>query len=103
MSSYLHKGVIILSHEDARVRASNTQLSGGRMKIKGVGRVGLFIFFCGVLATPLESAGQSLRLTGSGASFPFPLYGQWFKDYSKAHDGVTIDYQAKGSGAGIRD
>jgi len=40
---------------------------------------------------------------GSGASFPFPLYGQWFKDFSKARDGITIDYQAKGSGAGIRD
>jgi len=65
--------------------------------------VGLFVLVCGMLAAPTESAGQNLRLTGSGASFPFPLYGQWFKDYSKAHDGVTIDYQAKGSGAGIRD
>ena len=73
------------------------------MKIKCVGLVGLFVLVCGVLAAPSKAVGQNLRLTGSGASFPFPLYGQWFKDYSKAHDGVTIDYQAKGSGAGIRD
>ncbi len=46
---------------------------------------------------------QNLRLTGSGASFPFPLYSSWFKDFSKQTQGVTVDYQAKGSGAGIQD
>jgi phosphate transport system substrate-binding protein len=48
-------------------------------------------------------AGEAVRLRGSGASFPFPLYGLWFKEYGKAHRNVVIDYQAKGSGAGIRD
>ncbi len=48
-------------------------------------------------------AADQLRLVGSGASFPFPLYSSWFKTYSKAHDGVLVDYQAKGSGAGIKD
>lgn len=43
------------------------------------------------------------RLVGSGASFPFPLYATWFQTYSAATEGVTIDYQAKGSGAGIND
>lgn len=46
---------------------------------------------------------QELRLTGSGASFPFPIYSTWFKDFSKQTPGVTVDYQAKGSGAGIQD
>jgi phosphate transport system substrate-binding protein len=46
---------------------------------------------------------QELRIIGSGASFPFPLYAAWFKDFSKKTAGVTIDYQAKGSGAGIQD
>ncbi|HAO33172.1 MAG TPA: phosphate ABC transporter substrate-binding protein PstS [Candidatus Competibacteraceae bacterium] len=46
---------------------------------------------------------QDLRLTGSGASFPFPLYSSWFKDFSRQTQGVTVDYQAKGSGAGIQD
>lgn len=45
----------------------------------------------------------SIRLTGSGASFPFPLYMTWFKMYHKANPSVFIDYQAKGSGAGIKD
>ena len=44
-----------------------------------------------------------LRLIGSGASFPFPIYSAWFKDFSKKTSGVTVDYQAKGSGAGIQD
>jgi phosphate transport system substrate-binding protein len=44
-----------------------------------------------------------LKLNGSGASFPAPIYNKWFKDYSKMTDGVRIDYQSKGSGAGIRD
>ena len=52
-------------------------------------------------ATPCFA--DSLRLTGSGASFPFPLYTTWFKSYNKLHKDVLIDYQAKGSGAGIKD
>ena len=44
-----------------------------------------------------------LRLVGAGASFPFPLYSSWFKEFSRKTPGVTVDYQAKGSGAGIQD
>ena len=46
---------------------------------------------------------QEVKLIGSGASFPFPIYSAWFKDFSKQNNGVTVDYQAKGSGAGIQD
>lgn len=54
-------------------------------------------------AVSATSAHAELRLNGSGASFPAPLYNKWFKDYSRATDGVRVDYQSKGSGAGIRD
>lgn len=54
-----------------------------------------------VLGSSVASADE--KLIGSGASFPFPIYSKWFKDFSKARDGVRIDYQAKGSGAGIQD
>jgi phosphate transport system substrate-binding protein len=73
-------------------------MHGRRIAYFGV----VFLLFCLVISPPLF-AQDRIRLTGSGASFPFPLYGQWFKDYSKARNTVTIDYQAKGSGAGIRD
>ncbi len=55
-----------------------------------------------VFATAALS-GEQVRLTGSGASFPFPIYGTWFKNYNKVQPDILIDYQAKGSGAGIKD
>ncbi|VUX46731.1 Phosphate-binding protein PstS [Candidatus Defluviicoccus seviourii] len=55
------------------------------------------------VGTAQPSRAQEVRMVGSGASFPFPLYSAWFKDFSKKTAGVTIDYQAKGSGAGIQD
>lgn len=51
----------------------------------------------------IQAKAADLRLTGSGASFPFPIYSAWFKDFSKKTEGVIVDYQAKGSGAGIQD
>ncbi|HJY81841.1 MAG TPA: phosphate ABC transporter substrate-binding protein PstS [Candidatus Binatia bacterium] len=73
------------------------------MRVRQVGSVLVLLLLGGLLLAAPTAAQDRLRLTGSGASFPFPLYGQWFKDYSKAHQDVIIDYQAKGSGAGIRD
>lgn len=50
-----------------------------------------------------DARAQDQRLIGSGASFPFPIYSVWFKQFSKDTKGVIVDYQAKGSGAGIQD
>jgi phosphate transport system substrate-binding protein len=66
-------------------------------------RLWLLLLLCGLLSTPFGWAAEAVRLKGSGASFPFPLYGLWFKEYGKANRNVVIDYQAKGSGAGIKD
>ena len=54
------------------------------------------------LSTP-AAAQERVRLTGSGASFPFPLYSAWFKAFSARSKGITVDYQSKGSGGGIQD
>jgi phosphate transport system substrate-binding protein len=56
-----------------------------------------------LFAAELATAQGSLRLTGSGATFPFPLYAAWFKSFSGTHKAFTVDYQGKGSGAGIQD
>jgi phosphate transport system substrate-binding protein len=48
-------------------------------------------------------AQEKIRLIGSGASFPAPIYAMWFKDFSKISNGITVDYQSKGSGAGVQD
>jgi phosphate transport system substrate-binding protein len=58
---------------------------------------------CLASAASSATAQGGLRLTGSGATFPFPLYAAWFKAFSGKQAGVTVDYQGKGSGAGIRD
>ncbi|MGB3623167.1 MAG: substrate-binding domain-containing protein, partial [Ketobacter sp.] len=50
-----------------------------------------------------NQASAEVRMQGSGASFPFPIYSKWFRDFSKANDNVRVDYQSKGSGAGIQD
>ena len=46
---------------------------------------------------------EQIHLTGSGATFPFPIYSVWFKDYNQVHKDVQVNYQGKGSGAGIKD
>ena len=73
------------------------------MKVRSMGYLYVLAISCSLLMASWGSAGEAIRLKGSGASFPFPLYGAWFKEYGKANRTVTIDYQAKGSGAGIKD
>src|SRR5512138_3683682 len=50
-------------------------------------------------ATPTASSGAGL--TGAGATFPYPIYSKWISDYA-AKTGIKINYQAIGSGGGIR-
>src|SRR5262245_60983203 len=45
--------------------------------------------------------GELKTLNGAGATFPAPLYTAWFADYATL-TGVQINYQAIGSGGGIR-
>lgn len=41
------------------------------------------------------------EITGAGATFPYPLYAKWAEAY-KAKTGVGLNYQAIGSGGGIK-
>ncbi len=41
-------------------------------------------------------------LVGAGATFPAPFYTKAFADYTAKYPQVTINYQAVGSGAGIK-
>jgi len=42
-----------------------------------------------------------VTLLGAGATFPYPLYAKWFDVYYQK-TGVKVNYQAIGSGGGIR-
>ena len=44
---------------------------------------------------------SDVKLTGAGSSFAYPLYSRWAADYL-AKTGAQVNYQSKGSGAGIR-
>lgn len=54
-----------------------------------------------IAAGAAGSASAEQRLNGAGATFPFPIYSKWFDAYNKK-TGVKINYQAIGSGGGIR-
>jgi phosphate transport system substrate-binding protein len=41
-------------------------------------------------------------INGAGATFPAPIYTKWFSDYRSIDSSVQINYQAIGSGGGIR-
>jgi phosphate transport system substrate-binding protein len=55
-----------------------------------------------VMLTAMAATAGAQNLTGAGATFPNPIYSRWFSEYSNAHQGVKINYQSVGSGAGIR-
>jgi phosphate transport system substrate-binding protein len=50
--------------------------------------------------TTAPSGDGTVRLQGSGASFPKPIYEKWVNEFGKINPTVKIDYQATGSGAG---
>jgi phosphate transport system substrate-binding protein len=59
--------------------------------------------FAGIVTAGLfADTAQAQKLTGAGATFPYPIYSKWFSEYSAAHPGVEINYQSIGSGGGIK-
>lgn len=54
----------------------------------------------GVLALGVISA-HAADITGAGATFPAPVYAKWAEAY-KAATGHSVNYQAIGSGGGIK-
>ncbi len=55
-----------------------------------------------IVATCIPSLARgNITLLGAGATFPYPLYSKWFDVYYRT-TGVRVNYQAIGSGGGIR-
>jgi len=48
------------------------------------------------------SSGSSVELTGAGSTFDQPLFAKAFYQYNKDHPDVSVNYQAIGSGGGIK-
>jgi phosphate transport system substrate-binding protein len=56
-------------------------------------------------AVPATSAARQppIKLSGAGATFPYPVYQKWFTNFQIENPGTTITYDAIGSEAGIRE
>jgi len=63
------------------------------------------IFTAALIAVGVMSAAPAAQaaatLNGAGATFPFPVYSKWAYTYNK-ETGVKLNYQAIGSGGGIK-
>src|SRR5262245_6658188 len=53
------------------------------------------------MAAP-EFPSGNVSIGGAGATFPAPLYAVWFDAVNYNHNNIQIDYQAIGSGGGIK-
>ena len=54
-----------------------------------------------LLTTLPYSSLATTVINGAGATFPYPLYAQWFKDYAKIDASTAFSYRPVGSGSGI--
>jgi phosphate transport system substrate-binding protein len=62
----------------------------------------LLVMLCSLCFAASDSAAEMVKLKGSGASFPFPLYGRWFKIAAKSTNKCKLTTRPR-SGAGIKD
>ena len=60
----------------------------------------LLLSACGK-ADNTQAPSAAGSLSGAGATFPAPLYARWAETY-KAKSGVLVNYQAIGSGGGVK-
>jgi phosphate ABC transporter phosphate-binding protein len=44
----------------------------------------------------------TVSLSAGGATFPAPLYQKWFESFQERHPNIHVNYDAVGSGAGLR-
>jgi phosphate transport system substrate-binding protein len=61
---------------------------------------GILLIAFGLAAVFVARA--ALSINGAGASFPEPIYSKWFDEYHKKDPNIQINYQAIGSGGGIK-
>ena len=52
-------------------------------------------------AVAMAAGAAAADISGAGATFPAPVYAKWAETY-KAQTGVSVNYQAIGSGGGIK-
>jgi phosphate transport system substrate-binding protein len=56
----------------------------------------------GIASAIWTTSATAQQLSGAGATFPAPLYQRWAVEYNKLQPKVQVNYQAVGSGAGVK-
>jgi len=56
----------------------------------------------GLATLTAQAADSNLLINGEGATFPAPIYQKWFSEFNKANPTIQINYNADGSGAGVK-
>ncbi len=74
------------------------------MKLKSLLNVALSAAVAATFMIAGSATAGETKITGAGASFPAPIYSEWFKDLAKKTNGeIKVDYQSIGSGGGIKN
>jgi phosphate transport system substrate-binding protein len=60
------------------------------------------VMLSAMLAGCGRTSDKIVVLHGAGSTLPAPLYRRWIDEYCKAHPDVQIQYEAVGSGEGVR-
>jgi len=58
------------------------------------------LLIASLAAVSLATAAETIN--AAGATFPAPIYQKWFEEFRIAHPDIQINYQAIGSGGGIK-
>lgn len=77
-------------------------MAGGKLLFCVGKRAGILLILTALLVIPPVPARAQMLLNGAGATFPYPIYSKWFSVYAQVNPSVRFNYQAVGSGAGIR-
>lgn len=73
------------------------------MRSAAVLTVSMLLAGCGdEMAESEADAPERLQLSGAGATFPEPLYQDWFRRYNAQQSETEVVYEGVGSGEGIR-
>lgn len=80
-------------------------IKGLRFAVVAVLAALVFAAGCGKQAAGPAGQGverkSSVRISGAGATFPYPVYAQWANKYNEL-TGVQVNYQSIGSGGGVQ-
>jgi phosphate transport system substrate-binding protein len=69
--------------------------------VQALSRTTVWLGALALLGMAALSDARATKISGAGATFPYPIYAKWAEAY-KAKSGISMNYQSIGSGGGIK-